>query len=61
MYEVGNRVQIINHSEPHCNGNYGTIANIQLGYDGNTRFYNVLMDDAPDMYCLCTDDEVMEG
>ena len=34
MYEVGNRVQIINHSEPVCNGQYGTIVSMQVAYDG---------------------------
>ena len=60
MYEVNSRVQIINHSEPQCNGAYGTVASIQVGYDGRTKFYNVQLDDAPEMYCLCIDDELME-
>ena len=60
MYEVGSRIQIINHSEPQCNMQYGTVASIQVGYDGYTRFYNVQLDDAPEMYCLCIDDELME-
>jgi hypothetical protein len=59
MYNVNDRVQIINHSEPQCNGQYGTIGSIQVGYDGYTLFYMVELDDSLS-FCTCTDDELME-
>ena len=61
MFDVGSRVQIINHSEPSCNGEYGTITSITTGYDGYTKFYSVQLDEDQKMYCLCIDDELMEG
>lgn len=60
MYEVGSRVQIINHSEPKCNLQYGTITAITTGYDGYTLFYTVELDDTLGL-CVCIDDELMEG
>lgn len=59
MYEVGSRIQIINHSEPSCNGQYGTITSIAVGYDGYTKFYTVELDDTLGL-CVCIDDELME-
>ena len=59
MYEVGEYVQIINHSEPSCNMAYGNVKEIVYAYDG-TRYYNVELDDSLSL-CVCTDDELMEG
>ena len=60
MYEVGSYVQIINHSEPQCNGQYGTIIGMQVAYDGYTYYYAVELDDSHTT-CMCIDDELMEG
>jgi len=46
MFDVGSRIQIINHSEPSCNGEYGKIISIHVGYDGYTKFYTVELDDS---------------
>lgn len=59
-YEIGSYVQITNHSEPDCNGQYGTIESIQIAYDGYTYYYNVKLEETDDI-CLCIDDELMEG
>ena len=59
MYEVGSRIQIINHSEPSCNGQYGKILSMHVGYDGYTVFYTVELDDSLSI-CTCIDDELME-
>ena len=59
MYEVGSRIQIINHSEPSCNGQYGTIKEIQITYNGYDRYYMVELDDSLTI-CTCIDDELME-
>lgn len=60
MYEVGSRIQITNHSEPQCNGEYGTITEISTAYDGYTYYYTVRLDES-DIECTCIDDELMEG
>lgn len=60
MYEVNDRVQIINHSEPQCNGAYGTIKEIVTAYDGYTHYYTVELEDSLGL-CVCIDDEMMEG
>jgi len=60
MYEVNQLIQIINHSEPSCNGLVGTIENMQMAYDGYTRYYNVRLEESGQL-CICTDDEIMEG
>ena len=59
-FSIGSAVQIINHSEPNCNGQYGTIEKIEVAYDGYTRYYSVRLEDS-DQLCVCTDDEVMEA
>lgn len=59
MYRVGDHVQIYNHSEPVCNGRYGTVLAIEPSYTGEL-FYMVQLQDV-DMLCSCTADEVMEG
>ena len=59
MYNVNDRVQIMNHAEPQCNGQYGVIKSIQPGYDGYTMFYMVELDDTL-QYCTCIEDELME-
>lgn len=59
MFKVGDKVQIINHAEPHCNGQFGEIMNVQLAYD-QTPYYVVHLDDSYTV-CTCTDDEIMEG
>ena len=60
MFDIGSRVQIINHSEPLCNGEYGTITAKQIAYDGYTYYYVVELDDSLTT-CTCIDDELMEG
>lgn len=60
MYAVGDTVQIINHSEPACNGHYGEITHIQVAYDGYTHYYTVKIPETMGV-CTCTDDEIMEG
>ena len=60
MFDVGSRIQIINHSEPSCNGEYGKIISIHVGYDGYTKFYTVELNDSLSI-CMCIDDELMEG
>jgi hypothetical protein len=60
MFSIGDYVQITNHSDPECNGQYGYVREIQSGYDGNTRFYIVELDDS-NLRCMCIDDEMMEG
>ena len=60
MFDVGSRIQIINHSEPSCNGEYGKIISIHVGYDGYTKFYTVELDYSLSI-CMCIDDELMEG
>ena len=60
MFDVGSRIQIINHSEPSCNGEYGKIISIHVGYDGYTKFYTVELDDSLSI-SMCIDDELMEG
>ena len=59
-YSVGDAVEIINHSEPNCNGQYGHIKEIQMAYDGYTHYYTVELDDSLGL-CVCIDDELMEG
>lgn len=59
MFNVNDAVQIVNHSEPNCNMQYGTITELVHAYDG-TRYYTVQLDDTLGL-CVCTDDEIMEG
>jgi hypothetical protein len=59
MYNVGNHIQIINHADTPCNGQYGTITEIQMAYNGSV-YYQVELDDSLEL-CLCTTDEIMEG
>jgi len=60
MFAVGSYVQIMNHAEPSCNMQYGTITEMQIAYDGTTYYYTVRLDDS-DQLCTCIDDELMEG
>jgi hypothetical protein len=60
MYEIGSYVQITNHSEPDCNGQYGIVKDMHVAYDGYTYYYMVELDDSYTQ-CMCTDDELMEG
>lgn len=59
MYTIGDLVQIYNHSEPRCNGRYGTVVHVELAYD-RTPYYTVHLSDI-DMTCTCMADELMEG
>jgi hypothetical protein len=59
MFNVDDYVQIINHSEPQCNGQYGYVRNMTEGQ--GTPFYTIELEDELDMYCVCTEDELMEG
>lgn len=60
FFELNQLVEIVNHSEPKCNGRFGTITKIEVGYDKQTQFYTVKLDDSGEQ-CLCTTDELMEG
>jgi hypothetical protein len=59
MYNHLDRVQITNHAEPECNGQYGTIIAVITAYDGYTKYYDVQLDN--ETICTCIDDEIMEG
>jgi len=59
MFTMGQYVQIINHSEPSCNGEYGYVTLIHTAYDG-TKHYTVRLEE-DDQLCSCIDDELMEG
>lgn len=59
-FSIGSEVQIINHSEPSCNGQYGTVKSIEVAYDGRSYYYTVELDDSLGL-CVCIDDELMEG
>lgn len=59
MYTVGDLVQIYNHSEPSCNGRYGTVVRVTRAYD-KSFYYDVQLTDM-DMVCSCAHDELMEG
>jgi hypothetical protein len=59
MFNIGDRVQVYNHSEEECNGQYGTITHVHTVYNGGT-YYTVGLDYSH-VLCTCTDDEVMEG
>lgn len=59
LFDINQYVQIINHSEPQCNGQYGSITDIQTAYDG-TYYYTVALEETYGI-CVCTDDELMEG
>ena len=58
MFSKNQYVQILNHSEPTCNGQYGTITSIEA--NNRSVFYTVLLEASPTL-CICTDDELMEG
>jgi hypothetical protein len=58
MFTIGQSVQIVNHSEPECNGEYGTITAMDIAYDGSTH-YTVELENYS--VCMCTHDELMEG
>lgn len=60
FFDMNQLVEIVNHSEPKCNGQYGTIIKIETGYDGQTQFYTVELEDSGEL-CLCTSDEIMEA
>ncbi len=53
-------VQIVNHADEKCNGYYGYVRDVTHAYSGQV-FYSVEVEDMVDTYCVCTDDEVMEG
>ena len=59
MYVLNERVQITNHTEPRCNGQYGEVVEVLLAYNGSA-YYNVQLDDSREL-CLCSDYELMEG
>lgn len=60
LYEINQLIEIVNHSEPACNGQLGTITHIETAYDGRTYYYTVQLEDT-DGLCVCTDDEIMEA
>lgn len=60
MFNINDTVQIVNHSEPKCNNQYGTIVSIDVAYNGRTLYYNVQLDDSLDL-CSCIEDELMES
>lgn len=59
MFSIDDAVQIINHSEPSCNMEYGVVIDVVSAYDG-TKYYTVRLDETLGL-CVCTDDELMEG
>jgi hypothetical protein len=59
MFHIGQQVEIVNHSEPSCNGYYGVIEDIQTV--GSTIFYHVQLETPYAQVCVCTVDELMEG
>lgn len=59
MYHIGDQVQIYNHSEPQCNGEYGTVTAVEYSYSG-VVYYTVRLETGY-AGCLCTEDELMEG
>jgi hypothetical protein len=60
MFKVNDYVQIVNHSEPKCNGQYGHITHVDVAYNGRTLYYAVTLDDSFDV-CSCIEDELMEA
>jgi hypothetical protein len=58
MFSENQHVQIINHSEPSCNGQYGVITSV-VG-SNSSIFYTVQLD-TDNALCICTADELMEG
>jgi hypothetical protein len=58
-FGIGDYVQLINHSEPTCNGMYGNITKINVVR--GTTFYDVQLEDIPNSHCSATEDEIMEG
>lgn len=60
FFDLNQLVEIVNHSEPKCNGQLGTIIKIETGYDGYTQFYTVMLEDSEEI-CTCTADEIMEA
>ena len=60
FFELNQLVEIVNHSEPKCNGQLGTITAIQVAYDGHTHYYTVELEDSGET-CTCIDDELMEA
>jgi hypothetical protein len=59
MFNVNDYVQIINHSEPSCNGQYGHITQIDMAYSGNP-YYMVVLEESYGV-CSCLGEELMEG
>ena len=59
MFNNGDRVQIYNHSEEDCNGQYGHITHVHSVYNGSI-YYTVGLDYSH-VLCTCTEDELMEG
>lgn len=57
MFSMYQDVQIVNHVEPSCNGEYGTVVAIETAYSG-TVYYTVAINGG---LCDCTEDELMEG
>ena len=60
MFKLHDEVQIINHSEPSCNGQYGHVTQIDVAYNGRTLYYIVELEDSGE-YCSCLEEELMEG
>ena len=60
MFSIGDSVQIVNHSDPECNKEYGTIVEVNVSHNGE-RYYRVDLWDHLYQYCDCTGDELMEG
>ena len=60
MFAVGTYVQVVNHSDEGCSGQYGMVTLVELAYNGRTLFYTVELQDSMQL-CMCTEDELMEG
>jgi hypothetical protein len=54
MFKVNDYVQIMNHSEPSCNGQYGHVEQIDVAYNGRTLYYIVVLEDSQEK-CSCLD------
>ena len=58
MFSENQYVQIMNHSEPSCNGEYGNITEIVAS---NTSIFYTVQLEKDSTLCMCTADELMEG
>lgn len=60
MFAIGSDVQIVNHADAQCNGQYGVVKGADVGYTGRLLYYTVELHESRQL-CICTEDELMEG